>query len=70
MIGSFELPVFFRYSGVPKLDPNVYLKVKAVNTSEFPLLAGPSNIFADEQLIGGFNELAALDRQDQLSSLK
>jgi uncharacterized protein (TIGR02231 family) len=50
-VAMFELPIFFRYSVVPKLDPNVYLKVKATNTTDFPLLAGPSNIFADEQLV-------------------
>ena len=50
-IAIFDLPIFFRYSAVPRIDPSVYLKVKATNSTDFPLLAGPSNIFADEQLV-------------------
>lgn len=51
-IALIDLPIHFRYSAVPKLDPNVYLKVKAVNSTDFPMLQGKSNIFADEQLVG------------------
>ena len=46
-----DLPVHFRYSAVPKLDPSVYLKVRAVNTSAFDILAGPANVFSDNQLV-------------------
>lgn len=42
----------FRYSAVPKLSPNTYLKVKCVNDTPYILLPGKSSIFADSQLIG------------------
>ena len=42
----------FRYSAVPKLSPNTYLKVKCVNNTPYLLLPGKSSIFADSQLIG------------------
>ena len=51
-IAMFDLPVHFRYSATPKIDPNVYLKVRATNDTDFPLLKGKSNVFADEQLVG------------------
>lgn len=51
-IGLFEVGAFFRYSSVPKLDSNVYCKVKCENTSAFNLLAGKATIFSDSQLVG------------------
>jgi uncharacterized protein (TIGR02231 family) len=43
---------YFRYSAVPKLSPNTYLKVKCTNDTPYLLLPGKSSIFADSQLIG------------------
>jgi uncharacterized protein (TIGR02231 family) len=50
-VAVLDLPVHFRYSAVPKLDPKVYLKVRAVNTSSFDILAGRANVFSDNQLV-------------------
>lgn len=50
-VTMLDLPVHFRYSAVPKLDPAVYLKVKAVNTTAFDLLPGRANVFSDNQLV-------------------
>ena len=40
-----------RYSAVPKLDSHTYLKVKAVNSTDYVFLAGKTNIFADNQFV-------------------
>jgi uncharacterized protein (TIGR02231 family) len=41
----------FRYSTAPKKTPLAYLKVKIRNTSPYPLLAGESNIFLDNNFV-------------------
>jgi uncharacterized protein (TIGR02231 family) len=48
---NIVLPVYFRYSVVPKIDPVVYLKARATNQSPFPFLPGATNIFTDGQLV-------------------
>lgn len=46
-----DFPVSFRYSAVPKLSPYAYLKMKVKNESEFPLLAGETNVFLNSHFI-------------------
>lgn len=46
-IASLELPAFFRYSCVPKLDKYVYLKARGVNVADYPLLMGSANVYLD-----------------------
>ncbi len=41
----------FRYSTVPKLAPFAYLKANVVNNSLFPLLAGKTNVFLDNNFV-------------------
>ncbi|MCU0445145.1 MAG: mucoidy inhibitor MuiA family protein [Microscillaceae bacterium] len=41
----------FRYSTVPKLAPYAYLKAKVINNTEFPFLAGESNVFLDNNFV-------------------
>jgi len=48
-INSF--PAEFRYSTVPKLSENAFLKAKVTNTSEYPFLEGLSNIFLDDNFV-------------------
>ncbi len=48
-VGDFE--AHFRYSCVPKLSKYAYLKAKVVNNSEYPFLAGESNIFLDNNFV-------------------
>jgi uncharacterized protein (TIGR02231 family) len=50
-IVAATLDCYPRYSAVPKLDSHTYLKVKAVNTTDFVFLAGKTNIFADNQFV-------------------
>jgi uncharacterized protein (TIGR02231 family) len=40
-------PAAMRYSTVPKLSPRAYLKAKVDNSSDYPFLAGRTNIFLD-----------------------
>ena len=51
-IMSHTFDVHLRYSTVPKLDSHSYLKVKAVNSTDFVLLPGKCNVFADNQFVG------------------
>ena len=46
-----DLPAEFRYSAAPKLSPHAYLKTKVRNTSDFPLLAGVTNVFLDNGFV-------------------
>jgi len=46
-----DLPAVFRYSTVPKLSSHAYLKAKAKNNTEYPLLAGPANVFFDDAFV-------------------
>jgi uncharacterized protein (TIGR02231 family) len=46
-----EFDVNFRYSTVPKLSPYAYLKAKAVNQTEYPMLPGSTNIFLDNNFV-------------------
>ncbi len=41
----------FQYSSVPKLAAYSYLKAKAVNDSDYPLLPGKSNIFFENSFV-------------------
>jgi uncharacterized protein (TIGR02231 family) len=46
-----EFDAVFRYSTVPKLMQYVYLKTKVKNTTDFPLLAGSTNVFLDNNFV-------------------
>ena len=46
-----ELPAEFTYATVPKLSQYAYLKAKVTNTTDFPFLAGESNIFLDGSFV-------------------
>jgi uncharacterized protein (TIGR02231 family) len=46
-----EFPAYFRYSAVPKLSPHVYLKARSVNTTEYPLMKGKTQIYLDNQYV-------------------
>jgi uncharacterized protein (TIGR02231 family) len=46
-----EFPAFFRYSTVPKLASHVYLKARVKNETEYPLMAGKTNVFLDNHFV-------------------
>jgi len=55
-----DFPANFRYSTVPKLSENAFLKAKVKNTSEYPFLEGSSNIFLDDNFVAsGYFDYAA-----------
>jgi uncharacterized protein (TIGR02231 family) len=49
LVEDFE--AHFRYSTIPKKTPLAYLKAKIRNNSTYPLLAGESNIFLDNNFV-------------------
>ena len=50
-IGIINLNPEFEYEVVPRKSPNVFLKAKVKNTSAYSMLAGPANVFLDNNLI-------------------
>ena len=50
-IASIELEAELEYNSIPKLSPFAYLTSKSKNTSDFPLLAGKTNIFLDNSFV-------------------
>jgi uncharacterized protein (TIGR02231 family) len=50
-IMSREMPVYFRYSTVPKLMRAAFLKARVKNTSDYPILPGDYNVFLNNAFI-------------------
>ena len=46
-----NLPIDFSYTSIPKVLPNVYVKGKAANKNDYPLLEGEINIFVDNDFV-------------------
>ncbi|KAK4475703.1 hypothetical protein MN116_000968 [Schistosoma mekongi] len=51
-VGLLDLQPRYEYVTVPKRSLHAYLKATAVNNTEFSILAGPTNIYADNTFIG------------------
>lgn len=41
----------FEYSAVPKLSPYAYLRAKVTNNTDYPFLAGSTNVFLDNNFV-------------------
>ncbi len=50
-IMSREMPVYFRYSIVPKMMKAAFLKARVKNTSDYPILPGDYNVFLNNGFI-------------------
>ena len=50
-IMSREMPVYFRYSAVPKRMKAAFLKARVKNTSDYPILPGDYNVFLNNGFI-------------------
>jgi len=50
-IMSQDFAAHFRYSTVPKLAPYAYLKANVKNKSDYPFLAGKTNVFLDNNFV-------------------
>jgi hypothetical protein len=46
-----NLPIEFSYTSIPKIIEKVYVKGKASNNNDYPLLAGEINIFVDNDFV-------------------
>ena len=46
-----EFPAQLRYSSVPKLSPYAFLKAKVTNGTDYPFLAGETNVFLDNNFV-------------------
>ena len=55
-----DLSPEFSYTSVPRLSPHSFLQVKVKNTSPYAMLAGPSNIFLDNNFIAKVSSLSVL----------
>ncbi|VDO97966.1 unnamed protein product [Schistosoma curassoni] len=68
-VGLLDLQPRYEYVTVPKRSLYAYLKATAVNNTEFSILAGPTNIYADNTFIGKVSHLLlSLYRYYQLYS--
>lgn len=50
-VAIIDLKPTFEYESVPKRAAHAYLKAKVKNVSPYALLAGPTNIFLDNNFI-------------------
>ena len=50
-VAIIDLKPKFEYECVPRKSSHAYLKAKVKNTSPYTLLAGPTNIFLDNNFI-------------------
>ena len=50
-IGIINLKPDFEYETVPKKNPYAYIKAKVTNTSDYSLLAGPANVFFENNFV-------------------
>ncbi|VEL18828.1 unnamed protein product [Protopolystoma xenopodis] len=51
-VGLIDLQPTYEYVTVPKRSPHAYLKAISINQSQFSMLPGQTNIYADNTFIG------------------
>ena len=49
---EYELPAWYEYSCVPKLDPDAFLVAKVIGWDEYNFLEGEANLFFEGKFIG------------------
>jgi hypothetical protein len=49
---EYQLPAWYEYSCVPKLDPDVFLVAKVIGWDEYNFLEGEANLFFEGKFIG------------------
>ena len=59
-IALIDLSPEFHYNSVPRVSPHSFLQAKAKNTSPYTMLAGPANIFLDNNFIAKVSPSAAV----------
>ncbi len=56
-VALVDLSPDFHYNSVPRLSPHSFLKAKSKNTSPYTMLAGPANVFMDNNFIAKVNNI-------------
>ncbi|RNA22167.1 hypothetical protein BpHYR1_054533 [Brachionus plicatilis] len=54
-IAILNLSPEFEYETVPRKNTHAYIKAKVLNTSDYALLAGPANVFLDNNFVAKTN---------------
>lgn len=49
---TYEIPVNYQYTAIPKLDKDVFLIAELSNWSQYSLLEGESNLYLEEGFVG------------------
>lgn len=62
-VAIVDLKPTFEYECVPKRTSHAYLKAKVKNTSPYALLAGPTNIFLDNNFIAKVRMVRSVRQQ-------
>ncbi|CAH1799374.1 unnamed protein product [Owenia fusiformis] len=68
-VAIIDLTPLFEYECVPKMAAHAYLKARVRNTSSYALLAGPTNIFLDNNFIAKADLKAVSPSEDFTCSL-
>jgi hypothetical protein len=66
-VALIDLSPEFRYVSVPRLSPYSFLQASATNSSKYALLAGPANIFLDNNFVAK-SELSDVSAGEQFTS--
>ncbi|XP_064397637.1 uncharacterized protein LOC135344361 [Halichondria panicea] len=69
LIALVELVPELTYSSVPRLSPHSFLQAKATNSSPYTILAGPTNVFLDNNFITKSTMSGVSPREEFVSSL-
>ncbi len=62
-VALVDLVPEFHYVSVPRLSPYSFLQAKTKNSSQYTMLAGPANIFLDNNFVAKVR-LTGLKSQD------
>ena len=65
-MGTVELKPMFEYETVPKMAPHAFLKATVKNSSKYPFLAGPANVFLDQTFVTD-TSLKAVSTEEEFS---
>ena len=55
-VGILDMAPDFSYVAVPRLSPSSFLQAAVKNTSPYAILAGPANVFLDNNFLTKVNK--------------
>lgn len=65
-VALIDLKPDFEYETVPSKSPLAYLKARVRNTSQYPLLPGPTSVFLDNNFVAK-SQLKAVSPQEEFT---